>query len=77
MNALWSLRRDISLHMISPHATTLNVLEHSFLEYEGMPVLEWPGYSPDMNPIENILNIMEKEIGNQKPCKRIYVEASM
>ena len=25
--------------------------------------------SPDMNPIENIWNIMKKEIGIQMPCK--------
>ena len=24
---------------------------------------------PDMNPIENVWNIMKKEIGNQMPCK--------
>ena len=24
--------------------------------------------SPDMNPIENVWNIMKKEIGNQMPC---------
>ena len=23
---------------------------------------------PDMNPIENVWNIMKKEIGNQMPC---------
>ena len=45
-----------------------------FLEYKGIPVLEWPGYLPDMNPIEDVWNIMRKEIGNPKPCKKKYVK---
>ena len=52
-----SLRRDISLRMISCHAKTLKVLEH------------WSGYSPDMNYIENVWNMIKNEIGNQMLCK--------
>ena len=40
----------------------------SFLECKGIPVLEWPSNLPDINPIENVSNIMKKEIGNQMPC---------
>ena len=40
----------------------------TFLECKGIPVLEWPRNSPDMDPIENVSNIMKKEIGNQMPC---------
>ena len=33
--------------------------------------MEWPGNSLDMNPIENIWNIINKKvIGNQITCKR-------
>ena len=42
----------------------------TFLEYKGIPVLEWPGYLPDMNPIEDVWNIMKKDIGNQSLCKK-------
>ena len=41
-----------------------------FIEYKQGPVLEWPGYSPDMNHIKGVWNIMKKGIGNQKPHKR-------
>ena len=31
-----------------------------FLENKRMPVLEWPGYSPDMNHIEGVWNKRRK-----------------
>ena len=61
VNALCSHRRDIFLCMISRYDITVQVLEH-FLECTGIAVLEWPGNSPDMNPIENIWNIMKKRL---------------
>ena len=41
-----------------------------FLECKGISVLELPGNSPAMNPIDNVWNIITKVIGNQIPCKR-------
>ena len=32
--------------------------------------MEWPGNSPDINPIENVWNIIKKVIGDQITCKR-------
>ena len=54
---------DISLWRDSKSTRT-------FLECKGIPVLEWQGNSPDMNPIENVWNIMKNEIGNQMLCKK-------
>ena len=65
MNALWSHRRDISLCTILRHAMTLKVLE---LSLNIKDYLSWN--SPNMNPIEDVWNIMKKEIGNQKPCNK-------
>ena len=44
----------------------------TFPERKGMPILEWPRNSLDMNPIE-----YNDEIGNQMPCKKKDLEASM
>ena len=38
----------------------------TFLESNEIPILEWP----DINPIENVSNIMQKEIGNQMHVKK-------
>ena len=74
VTVLYSHRRHISLCMVSRHATTLKVLE-----YKRISVLELPVKLPDINPIEDVWNIIKKEIVNQKRCKKnkIYVEASL
>ena len=38
------------------------------LECNKIPILKWPGNSPEINFIENVWNIMKKDIGNQLPC---------
>ena len=38
------------------------------LECNEIPILKWPGNLPEMNSIENVWNIMKKDIGNQLPC---------
>ena len=45
-------------------------ITRTFIEYKGLPVLEWSGYSPDMKTIEDVCNTMKEEIGNQKLCKK-------
>ena len=49
----------------------------TFIECKRVPVLEWPGNSIDVNSIENVWNLMKKEVGDQMPCKKRDVEASM
>ena len=38
------------------------------LECNEIPVLIWPGNSPEMNFKENVWNIIKKDNGNQLPC---------
>ena len=38
------------------------------LECNKISVLKWQGNWPQMSSIENVLNIMKKDIGNQLPC---------
>ncbi|GFU68747.1 putative transposase like protein [Trichonephila clavipes] len=37
-------------------------LSKLFLAEQNIPMLDWPGNSPDMNPIENALELMEREV---------------
>ncbi|GFT40463.1 uncharacterized protein TNCV_1646491 [Trichonephila clavipes] len=34
----------------------------AFLAEQNIPLLDWPGNSPDMNPIENVWELMEREV---------------
>ena len=56
-------KRYIFIHDIAPCHNSKRA--RTFLECYGIRVLKWPRNSPEMNSIENILNIMKKEIGNQ------------
>ena len=40
----------------------------TFLEYNKVPDLKWPGNSPKMNSIENVWIIIKREVGNQLLC---------
>ncbi len=38
-----------------------------WLQDQHIPALEWPGNSPDLNPIENAWNVMKNKIQEQQP----------
>ena len=40
----------------------------TFLDDHNIAVLEWPGNSPDLNPIENAWNIMKHELEKSRPA---------
>ncbi|GFX34304.1 uncharacterized protein TNCV_3226511 [Trichonephila clavipes] len=41
---------------------TYSSVYQAFLAEQNIPLLDWPGNSPDMNPIENIWELMKREV---------------
>ena len=53
----------IFMHDLAPRFNSKRT--RKCLECNELPILKWPGNSPEMNSIENDWNIMKKDIGNQ------------
>lgn len=44
-----------------------------FLEDKRIPLLRWPGNSPDMNPIENVWECLKRELSRDKITTRVQL----
>jgi len=53
----------------------------SFLNEEGVRVLEWPARSPDISPIENLWSVLKHDVYQRNPQNvhqlRLYVKESI
>ncbi|KAE8736740.1 hypothetical protein FOCC_FOCC017805, partial [Frankliniella occidentalis] len=47
----------------------------AFLHAEGVEVIYWPSHSPDLNPIEHVWAMMEKEWDNRNEATREALSA--
>lgn len=57
----------------APCHTAKRVTE--FLKQANVPLLSWPGNSPDMNPIENFWRLLKRKVNAMKPTtKRSLIE---
>ena len=59
--------RSIFMHDGAPCHRSKAVKE--FLEQENVQVLDWPGNSPYLNPIENLWKLMKAKVAEKYPSK--------
>ena len=53
------------MHDVAPRHRSKAVKE--FLEQENVQVLDWPGNSPDLNPIENLWKLIKAKVAEKYP----------
>ncbi|GFX70803.1 putative transposase like protein [Trichonephila clavipes] len=50
----------------------------AFLSEQNIPLLDWPGNSPDMNPIENVWELTKREVAKDVITnKKLLLERSV
>ena len=49
----------------------------TWLQQQGIELLDWPGSSPDLNVIENCWTVVKREVAKLKPVSASYLEAKI
>ena len=65
----WKVERVEFCSRIKHHVTLQKVVKHK-LNDAGIKILEWPGNSPDMNPIENVWAVLKHKIRENPPTTK-------
>nr|XP_036222535.1 uncharacterized protein LOC106622802 isoform X4 [Bactrocera oleae] len=65
----YSLRTDVIFQDDSAPCHRSHKVKE-FLEKNGIVQLEWPGNSPDLNPIDNLWAVVKKQVAEKKPKKK-------
>ena len=49
----------------------------TFLDEQNIEVLDWPGNSPDLNPIENAWNKMKNDLAKSRPTSIVSLKEAL
>ena len=64
---VWYSRREKFIYMHDGAPPHKAIKTKAFLEKEKVPLLDWPGNSPDFNPIENVWKVLKDEVAKLRP----------
>ena len=77
------LREKLQLHMAVHQSSVFmhdgapcyrSKVMQSFLDQQRINMLEWPGKSPDLNPIENLWLTMKRKVAKQQPSSLLGLQ---
>ena len=77
------LREKLQLHMAVHQCSVFmhdgapshrSKVVQSFLDQQRINMLEWPGNSPDLNPIENLWSTMKRKVAEQQPSSLLELQ---
>ncbi|KAK4290146.1 hypothetical protein Pmani_002538 [Petrolisthes manimaculis] len=70
-----SMKNGIFLHDGAPPHKCKNV--NQWLRENNIPEIEWPGNSPDLNPIENVWSLMKNELKGKDTSTVIHLKETV
>ena len=80
------LQEKLQLHMVVHKCTTFmqdgapchgSKIVSEFLKKKKIKTIDWPGNSPDLNPIENVWSLLKNKVADRQPTSAQEMETAI